>query len=228
MEIDKTVDENNEKNQEELDNSDESQKSTDGVSDEDKKLVEKKEQDPYEAKLKEVEYALEKEREINRQKTGALKERDRIIKEMKSKKTEYDDDFDLFDEEKDKEEKIDPSKFVSREEFERLQKENKQKEEFAEIKPKITSVSEGKLIKVYMEQGLSAKDAYLKANEHLIDKVKTEAKKRIDEENEILDMSGSQNYSGSKEPSYAKTPLGKKTAEFLDAIGASNAKKFIN
>ena len=225
MEDNKTVEENNEKNQEELDDS--KKLSTDNDSDEGKKVVEK-EEDPYEAKLKQIEADLEKEREINRQKTGALKERDSKIKELKKSKEpdDDDDDFNLFDDEK--KEKIDTSKFVSREEFDRLQNENKQREEFSEIKPKITSVAEGKLIKIYMEQGLSAKDAYLKANEHLIDKVKTESKKRIDEENEILDMSGSQNYSGTKEPSYAKTPLGKKTAEFLDSIGASNAKKFIN
>jgi len=226
MEDNKTVEENNEKNQEELDDS--KKLSTDNDSDEGKKVVEK-EEDPYEAKLKQIEADLEKEREINRQKTGALKERDSKIKELKKSKEpdDDDDDFNLFDDDE-KKEKIDTSKFVSREEFDRLQNENKQREEFSEIKPKITSVAEGKLIKIYMEQGLSAKDAYLKANEHLIDKVKTESKKRIDEENEILDMSGSQNYSGTKEPSYAKTPLGKKTAEFLDSIGASNAKKFIN
>lgn len=226
MENDKTVEEKDEKDQEELDNS--KKISTDNDSDEGKKVVEK-EEDPYEAKLKQIEADLEKEREINRQKTGALKERDEKIKALKAKKSDDDDDdFNLFDDDDEKKEKLDPSKFVSREEFDRLQNENKQKEEFAEIRPKITSVAEGKLIKIYMEQGLSAKDAYLKANEHLIDKVKTDAKKRIDEENEILDMSGSQNYSGTKDPSYAKTPLGKKTAEFLDSIGASKAKKFIN
>ena len=81
---------------------------------------------------------------------------------------------------------------------------------------------------IYVDKGYSVTDAYLKANEHLVDKIKADRKKRIDSEDEMLDMSGSQNYSKSDSPTNIKTKGDKATADFLDDIGVPEAKEYIN
>jgi len=238
MENDKTVEVKDEKDQEEVDTSKEettveetTEKPNEEPSKGEEEIVEKEEEiDPYEAKLKEVEEKLELEKTINRQKSGALKGTRTSIKSLEEKlirleaKIEGNDDF---DDDVKPSKQIDTSDFVSKSEIEKLQKEIRIQKEMNEISPKITSVAERKLIDIYISKGYSAQDSYLKANEHLIDKLKSEKKERIDKENLQLSMNGGQNYSKSSTPEHSNTKKKKEVADFLDAIGVPEAKSFI-
>lgn len=239
MDKDKTVKEQDEKTKEEVDTSqeettvDETTENTDEQPDKDKEVVEKEEEvDPYEVKLKEMEEKLELEKTMNRQKSGALKGTRNSIKALEDKisqlekKIAGEDDWEEDD--KPSTPKVDTSNFADKDEIAKLQKQIETQKELASIAPRITSVAEEKLINIYIDKGYSVQDAYLKANEHLIDKVKADIKKRIDSENQMLKMSGTQNYSNSKEPAYNTDKKKKEVASFLDELGASEAKKFID
>jgi len=242
MENDKTVEVKDEKDLEEVDTSkkdettvDETTENTNDKSKEDKKeVVEKEEEiDPYEAKLKEVQEKLETEKTINRQKTGALKDerdKDKAIKALEDKLTHLEEEIksgDEWEDDKPSKPEIDTSNFVSKDEITKLQNQIKVQKELNEISSKISTTAEKKLIDIYVDKGYSVKDAYLKANEHLIDKLKSEKKERIDKETLMLDMNGGQNYSKTSSPEYLNTKKKKEVGDFLDSIGVPDAKKFI-
>lgn len=238
MEDEKTGDENTEKKSEEVDTSkttdeetstNDDSKTGDDTDEGDDIDKNKEEENPYKQQLEDIEKEkenVEDEKEQLdtelRQNKGALKEEREKRKEAEEKLKDYKDNNEE-DEEEDTFSEYDIDKKIDA----KITKERV----INGIDKMSNNDDEKKLIKYHYENSIvksgdtvkDLKNAQTLANQHLIEKVKEQDKTINTEQETMAGMSSASSVAGDKGSS--NTPFKKKAGDFLDSIGASEAKK---
>ena len=224
METKETVDANNEKDseiveettqktEEETLSNDDSQTIEDTNDGGDYEKKESEEKNPYEAKLKELEQATEKNETMMRQKDGALKEEREKRRELEKRLEELENSSKQT-KESDKKEPLTADDIDAI-----FEKKLAKQREVQEIEDVSSDETEKKLIVKLMESGraTTVQDAKVLANAHIIDEHKSMVQEREQEESIMANFSAGKTYGKRVKADFEKDPVLKAAAKGMTA-----------